>query len=224
MDAYHFITRMRREGFSVREVEGQLGISPASRLDDEQREWVSANKAAILAAIKSPGTEIDTGQGGHDLATANSYLHARLAIAAERVCREVHGDSDEQVQSMLDDLCHAPLTDWDALTDHFESQLPPPSGSGRELGSVQVAGHGLNPDAPVEHAVAVRASVQFRLKDGQGGSLLGLPGQTETEVRPVLAEKYGERLAAIDGKAWFGPGDSQRPGPPRLSEPRRIPS
>ena len=29
MDAYHFIIRMRREGFSVCEVEGQLGVKPS---------------------------------------------------------------------------------------------------------------------------------------------------------------------------------------------------
>jgi hypothetical protein len=116
MDVGTFISCMRREGFSVCEVDGQLGISPASRLDDEQREWISANKLAILTALKSSGTEIDTGQGGHDLLAANCPLPTRLAIAAERVCREVHCDNEYQVQAMLDDLCHAPLSAWDALT------------------------------------------------------------------------------------------------------------
>lgn len=199
MEACTFVTRMHQEGFRVREVDGQLGISPSSRLDDEQREWISDNKAAILTALKSPGTEIDTGQGGHNLAAANCSLPARLAIAAERVCREVHGDSDAQVQVMVDDLRHALPSDWDALTKHFESQLPPPSDPSRERDSVQFAGIGRNPDAPVKYAVAVRASVRFRLKDGQGGSLLGEPGKTEAELRAMLGERYGDRLASMEG-------------------------
>jgi hypothetical protein len=74
MDAYNFIVRMRREGFSVREVDGQLGISPASRLDDEQREWISANKAAILTALRSVGTMLESGQAGNDLEPANDRV------------------------------------------------------------------------------------------------------------------------------------------------------
>jgi hypothetical protein len=46
----------------------------------------------------------------------------------------------------------------------------------------------------------LRAVVRFTLKDnGGGGSLLGSPGKTEAELRKILREKYGDRLATIDG-------------------------
>jgi hypothetical protein len=46
----------------------------------------------------------------------------------------------------------------------------------------------------------LRAVIRFTLKDnGGGGSLLGSPGKTEGELREILAEKYGRRLASIDG-------------------------
>ena len=46
----------------------------------------------------------------------------------------------------------------------------------------------------------LRAVVRFQLKDGQGGgSLLGSPGKSEAELREILVEKYGARLATIDG-------------------------
>lgn len=203
MDAHNFIIRMRQEGFSVREVNGQLGISPASRLDDEQRQWISAHKAAILTALKSPGTEIDTGQGGHDLAAANCYLPARLAIAAERVCREVHGDSDELVQGMLDDLRHALPSDWDALTKHFESQLSPTPELGGERITVQTAGSQSNMAGLTNNVTAfkVRTSVRFTLKDnGGGGSVLGEPGIPREALVAGLQSRYGDQLATIDGE------------------------
>lgn len=74
MDADSFITRMRKEGFSVRQVNGHLGISSVSRLDDEQRQWVSTNKAAILAALRSVGTVLEDGQAGNDLEPANDRV------------------------------------------------------------------------------------------------------------------------------------------------------
>ena len=177
----------------------RLLVCPVDRLSDEQRQFLRTHKTEIIAALQSPGSLLDA-DGGHDLAAANCPLPARLAIATERVCREVHGDSDEQVQAMLDDLASHSPEDWEALTQHFESQLLPTPKPGRVRGEVQVVGHGLSLDAPVEHPKPVRASVQFRLKDGGGGgSLLGSPGIAEAELRAVLIEKYGDRLATVDG-------------------------
>ena len=46
----------------------------------------------------------------------------------------------------------------------------------------------------------LRAVIRFTLKDnGGGGSLLGEQGKSEAELMSVLAEKYGDRLATIDG-------------------------
>ena len=48
----------------------------------------------------------------------------------------------------------------------------------------------------------LRAVLRFKLKDsGGGGSLLGEPGRTGAELREILVEKYGKRLATIDGLA-----------------------
>lgn len=46
-----------------------------------------------------------------------------LAMLASRVCREVHGDSDDQVTQMVDDLKHYRPDDWAWLIDHFQGQL-----------------------------------------------------------------------------------------------------
>ena len=55
-------------------------------------------------------------------------------------------------------------------------------------------------DVPVSNLDKLRAVIKFTLKDGQGGgSLLGSPGKSEDELREILAEKYGARLATVDG-------------------------
>lgn len=46
-----------------------------------------------------------------------------LAAVASRVCREVHGDSDDQVKQMVDDLRHYKPDTWAWLIDHFQGQL-----------------------------------------------------------------------------------------------------
>jgi len=55
--------------------------------------------------------------------TAN--LPPELAEVATRCCVEIHGDGPEQVQVMVDDLCHYPAASWDWLTSRFQAQLSP---------------------------------------------------------------------------------------------------
>ena len=74
MDARAFIAHIRQEGFSLCEVNGQLGVSPASRLDETQRDWIKANKPAILAELRSVGTVLQAGQVGNDLKPANDRV------------------------------------------------------------------------------------------------------------------------------------------------------
>lgn len=160
-------------------------------------------------------------------------LPARLAIAAERVCREVHGDGDDQVARMLDGLAHCPADDWGSLADHFESQLPPPPEPGRERITLQADAYQFDMDVPTEHVAAfvarasdailgagqpgtgltpaddatpppVRFSLRFQLHNGQAGSVLGSPGTTEEELRETLRAKYGSRLASVDDKPLPG--------------------
>ena len=195
------INRIRRRGFTLEVVGDQLMVEPFSALSDVQLGWLKANKQAILDALRSPGTVL-TADRGHDLAAANCPLPVRLATAAERLCREVHGDSDDQVQEMLDDLAHCPPDDWDSLADHFESQLPPPPEEGRERITLQTDAYQFDMDVPTEHVAEfkARASVRFRLKDGGGGgSVLGEPGTPREVLVADLHTRYGSRLATIDG-------------------------
>lgn len=141
--------------------------------------------------------------GGY-LQNLQNPLPARLAIAAERACREIHGDSDDQVQTMLDDLASYPPDDWDSLADHFEAQLPPPPEAGRERITLIGDDRQFQMDVPTEHVAEfkARASVRFRLKDGGGGgSVLGEPGTPREELVADLRTRYGSRLETIDGAA-----------------------
>ena len=53
-------------------------------------------------------------------------------------------------------------------------------------------------DVPKANLPALRQSLRFELKDGQGGgSILGVPGQTEDELMEVLVMKYQDRIARI---------------------------
>jgi hypothetical protein len=55
-------------------------------------------------------------------------------------------------------------------------------------------------DVPKANLPALRRSLRFELKDGQGGgSILGRPGGTEEHLRDVLVRKYERRLASING-------------------------
>lgn len=203
MSAAEIITRMTAAGFNLAADGADLVVSPPGILSEKQRIYLVARKAAILAALANPGSVLDADRG-HDLAAANCPLPARLAIAAERACREIHGDSDDQVQAMLDDLANYPSDDWDSLADHFEAQLPPPPEEGRERITLQTDAYQFDMDVPVEHVAefSARASVRFRLKgDGGGGSVLGEPGTTEGELREILVEKYRDRLETINGAA-----------------------
>ena len=45
------LQRMIAAGFSVQVVAGRLRVSPADRLTPVQRQWIAANKAALVAAL-----------------------------------------------------------------------------------------------------------------------------------------------------------------------------
>ena len=139
MNAQALIHKIRDAGFILVADGDRLLVSPVEQLTPERLSLLREHKVELLAALRNPGSLLDA-DGGHDLAAANCPLPARLASAAERVCREIHGVSDGQVQGMLDDLASHPPKDWDALTQHFEAQLSPPPEPGRERITVQTAG------------------------------------------------------------------------------------
>lgn len=202
MSTSEAIERMHVAGFLLAANGESLSVSPAENLSDRQRQWLRAHKAEILdelRAMRSADAVLDA-DGGHDLAPANDLHHLppRLVSAAIRVCRELHGDDEGQIQRMLDDLAAYPESDWGALTEHFESQLPPPPEPGMERIPMQTAGHAFEMDVPAGHATAAREALRFQLKNGHGGSLLGSPGTTAEELRGILLARYGSRLAAIN--------------------------
>jgi hypothetical protein len=147
MDASDFITRIEGAGFAVALTDGNLAITPASGLNDKQRDFIRSHKDDLVAALRSSETLLDS-EGGHDLAPANDRV-----------------------------LIHVP---------EYQTQ------SGRRFS--------FDMNAPKANLPALRQSLRFELKDGQGGgSILGKPGASVDEVRSVLLMKYEGRLATIDG-------------------------
>ena len=200
MDAFDFITRIESAGFTLDLADGNLAISPASQLTDSQRQWIRDHRDELVAALRSSESLLDA-EGGHDLLPGNDpdCLPPSLAEAATRVCR-AHGDDDQAVEAMFDDLRDQP-GDWDAITGHFEGQLPALPEPGMERVRMQAAGFEFDVDVPKKNIPALRASVRFELIEDQGGgSILGSPGQSEAELRGILESKYLGRLKTIDGK------------------------
>jgi TubC N-terminal docking domain len=194
MDTLYFITHLRQAGFTISLVDGNLAVRPASHLNDDQRQCIRAHKPEIIVALRASDAVLDTGQTGNDLPASNEILPLpiRLAAAATRVCREIHGDDDQTVATMLDDLRTQP-DDWDALAEHFEQQLPPPPQPGHERRRMQAAGYEFDIDVPV------RTSIKFDLRDGQGGGIFAGSGLTVEQRRQKIIAMYGGRLATIDG-------------------------
>ena len=193
------LQKIHDAGFRLAIKGESLMVDPGDQLTDQQRTFIRDHKAEILSALRSSESLIDS-EGGNDLAPGNDadVLPARLIDAASRVCREIHGDNDDQVQVMLDDLRDQP-DDWAALHAHFEGQLPAPPEPGFDRVRTQAAGFEFDLDLPAEHAPSIRRSVRFELRDEQGGGyLLGQPGQSEAELRETLWRKYGNRLATIN--------------------------
>lgn len=131
MSIAHVIQRIHEAGFHLTVDQGDIIVNPPGKLSPEQRQFIKDHKPEIKAALLEPAP------AGADLPTANAEpgkevphvalaeLPTALVTAARRVCIEVHGDTDEQVQQMVEDLRWSPPSDWPALTEHFEAQLPP---------------------------------------------------------------------------------------------------
>ena len=148
MDALDFIQRIEGAGFTVALTDGNLAISPASDLNDKQREFIRSHKDDLVAALRSSETLLDS-EGGNDLEPAND----RTTI-------------------------HVP--DFTLQTGKRTS---------------------FDLDVPKANIPALRHSLRFELKDGQGGgAILGKPGASIDELCGVLGRKYGDRLESINGE------------------------
>jgi len=130
MNITQVLLKIEGAGFHL-EVDGpDIVVNPPGKLSSEQRQFIRDHKPEIIAAL------LESSPSGSDIAPSNDHqagphvaieqLPERLVAAATRVCRELHGDPDESVQTMMEDLCWNDPKDWDALTAHFEGQLPPP--------------------------------------------------------------------------------------------------
>ena len=193
------LQKIHDAGFRLAIKGDSLMVDPGDQLTDQQRTFIRDHKAEILSALRASVSLLDS-EGGNDLEPGNDadVLPPGLVEAATRVCREIHADDDLAVEAMLDDLRDQP-EDWDALAEHFESQLPAPPEPGMERVRTQAAGFEFDLDLPAEHAPGIRKSVRFMLRDWQGGgSVLGKPGQSEAELREILQQKYADRLATIN--------------------------
>lgn len=125
MDAFDFISRIRQAGFTIGLMDGNLAISPASSLSDGQRQWIRDHKPELVSALRSPGAEIDSGQGGHDIAPANDQpltLPCSLERAALALC-DSYGDTASQKAEMIADLKHYSAESWPWLEAYFNETL-----------------------------------------------------------------------------------------------------
>jgi len=121
MDAFTFMSRIRQAGFTIGLMDGNLAISPASSLNDDQRQWIRDHKPELVSALRSPVAEMDSGQGGHDIGVANEQrltLPRSLERAALDLC-DSYGDTASQKAEMLSDLKHYPAESWPWLEEYF---------------------------------------------------------------------------------------------------------
>ena len=70
MDAFDFIQRIEGAGFTLALAHGNLAVTPASDLNDRQREFIRSHRDELVAALRSSETLLDS-EGGNDLAAAN---------------------------------------------------------------------------------------------------------------------------------------------------------
>lgn len=71
MNAHDIISTIEAAGFHLAADGEDILVTPPGQLSEEQRQYLRDHKPAILAALKTPGTEIHSGQGGHDIEPAN---------------------------------------------------------------------------------------------------------------------------------------------------------
>ncbi len=71
MDAATFIHHIRRAGFTLAEVGGNLAVSPATRLEPGQRRYIVDHKAELAAALRASEALLPAGPAGNDIEAAN---------------------------------------------------------------------------------------------------------------------------------------------------------
>jgi len=131
MSVNQALQKIEQAGFTLSIDGPDIVVNPPGKLSEAQRQFIRDHKAEIMSAL------LESSSAGNDLNPSNDHqagprvtlseLPARLIDAAIRVCREIHQDDDAAVQAMLVDLTWNDPTDWDALINHFEDQLPPPA-------------------------------------------------------------------------------------------------
>ncbi len=126
MDAATFIHRIRESGFTLTEVDGNLAVSPAARLEPGQRRYIVDHKADLVAALRASESLLPAGPAGNDIEPANHrhQVPPDLEQLALVVCK-LYGDTNRDKADMLADLAGYPPDAWPALAAHFQRKLDP---------------------------------------------------------------------------------------------------
>lgn len=70
MNTTDFLSRIEGAGFTIGLMGGNLAVSPASCLNDRQRDFIRSHREELVAAIRASESFLDDA-GGHDLLAAN---------------------------------------------------------------------------------------------------------------------------------------------------------
>lgn len=131
-------------------------------------------------------------------------LQQRLHLAATRVCREIHGDDDHAVEQMLDDLRHTPESDWVALTEHFERQLPPPPEPGYRRITVKTASHQFDVDMPEAKAIIFLGEDDFGQMTHKPPATHSCSECTHSTITSGIAHCAAGVDSGIPAGGWWG--------------------
>lgn len=101
MDAIDFIVRIRLAGFSIELVNGNLAISPASNLNDHQRQWIRVHKPELVSALRLSAMVLEASQAGNDIESANDNNRVTIPITESRLCSGQPMSCDMTVQANL---------------------------------------------------------------------------------------------------------------------------
>jgi hypothetical protein len=121
MNARDIINTIEAAGFHLAADGDDILVTPPGQLSEEQRQYLRDHKPAILTALKSPGKEIDSGQGGHDVEPANDQpvmLPPSLIRAALHLC-DSYKDTPEQIEQMFNDIAKHPPEQWEWLESYL---------------------------------------------------------------------------------------------------------
>jgi hypothetical protein len=130
MDAFDFLARIRQAGFRVELLNGNLAISPASNLNDHQRQWIRLHKPELVSALRLPGMVLEASQAGNDIESANDNNRVAIHVTDSRLSRDQRVSCDMTV----------PRANLDSMRAVMRFQLKDGQGGGSLLGEPGLSG------------------------------------------------------------------------------------